>query len=102
MRLVEIFLPLARNDGSPQPTRLFAEVQGELVERCGGMTAFTRAPAEGLWEDHGGAVEADRIVIFEVMDEAYDAGWWRRYRRTLEERFAQDEVLVRASAAERL
>ena len=101
MHVVEIFLPLTRNDGTPQPPQLFASVRRELIDRCGGMTAFTRAPAQGLWENDG-AIEADRLVIFEAMDAAFDHAWWANYRRLLEERFAQDEVLIRASLVTRV
>ena len=101
MHVIEIFLPLARNDGTPQPAGLFAALRAELVERFGGLTAFTRAPADGLWDD-GGTVEADRIVVFEVMDEGFDAAWWADYRHGLEGRFQQEEILVRASASQRL
>ena len=102
MHVVEVFLPLARKDGSPQPDGLFGEVRAELVERFGGLTAFTRAPAEGLWENEEGAVDRDRIVIFEVMDQSFDAKWWSDYRRELEARFDQDEVLLRASETLRI
>ena len=99
--LIEIFLPLNRNDGSAQPGERFAKVRTELVERFGGLTAFTRAPAEGLWAEDGD-VSRDAIVILEVMDASFDAGWWRAYRATLERRFEQEAVLVRAVAVERL
>ncbi|HEY8592209.1 MAG TPA: hypothetical protein VIL42_04995 [Sphingomicrobium sp.] len=102
MHVIEVFLPLKRNDGSDQPPALFGEVRSELVERFGGLTAFTRAPAEGLWESEGGEVDRDAIVIFEVIADALDRAWWDAYRRDLERRFAQDEVMIRASAAERL
>ena len=102
MHVVEIFLPLATRDGAPQPASRFGAVRAALVERFGGMTAFTRSPAEGLWEDGEGQVEGDRIVIFEVMDDAFDAAWWRAYRAKLEDRFGQDEILVRASAVARV
>ena len=49
MYLIEILLPLTGNDGKPFPQARFAEVGGEVVERFGGLTAFTRAPAEGVW-----------------------------------------------------
>lgn len=102
MHVVEIFLPLKRNDGSDQPRERFGEVRRELVERFGGLTAFTRAPAEGLWESSAGEVDRDSIVIFEVMDEDFDRSWWTDYRAALERRFEQDEILLRASAAERI
>jgi len=38
----------------------------------------------------------DEIVVFEVMTEALDAGWWN-YRLQLERDFRQDEIVVRAS-----
>jgi len=102
MYVIQIFLPLKRNDGGDQPRALFGEVRRELVERFGGLTAFSRAPAEGLWEDGDGAVERDSIVIFEVMAEALDRAWWDAFRERLEECFAQEEILLRASAVERL
>jgi hypothetical protein len=102
MHVIEIFLPLKRNDGSPQPGSLFTQVRGELVEQFGGLTAFTRAPAEGLWEKESGEVDRDSIVIFEVVAESLDRRWWQDYRHRLEQRFEQEAVLIRAQAAERL
>ena len=101
MHVVEIFLPLKRRDGSPQPDGLFARLRAELVERFGGLTAFTRAPAVGLWEDDG-EVERDEIVIFEVIAEDIDRDWWRALKARLERDFAQDEILIRATGAERI
>ena len=101
MHVVEIFLPLKRSDGSAQPARLFAGLRAELVERFGGLTAFTRAPAVGLWEDRG-EVERDEIVIFEVIAEAIDRGWWSALKARIERDFDQEEVLIRATLAERL
>jgi hypothetical protein len=101
MYVVEILLPLYRNDKEPQPKALFAQVRGELVERFGGLTAFTRSPAEGLWEE-GGEVARDEIVIFEVMTDAIDRDWWTRFRAALEHRFGQEEILIRARRTERL
>ena len=102
MHVVEIFLPLRRNDGADQPRALFGQVRSELVDRFGGLTAFTRAPAEGLWEDPDGGVERDQVVIFEVMAESLDRGWWTDFRRRLETLFEQEAIVIRASAVERL
>jgi hypothetical protein len=102
MFVIELLLPLKRNDGSDQPARLFGEVRQELLDRFGGLTAFTRAPAEGLWESGGEGAGRDEIVVFEVMADALDRGWWADYRAGLERRFEQQELAVRATAAERL
>ena len=95
MHVIEIFLPLYDNDGRRFGQELYGQVREELVERFGGMTAFARSPAEGLWESKRGT-DRDELVIFEVMDEAFDRGWWSDYRRRLETQFAQDVILIRA------
>lgn len=102
MHLVELFLPLRDNRGQPFPAALYDTVRAELAARYGGVTAFTRAPASGLWEDDDGSVQRDDVVLFEVVVDHLDRGWWGRYRETLEARLRQDEVLVRATAVERL
>ncbi len=101
MHVVEILLPLTLRDGSPQPAERFGEVRAQLVEQFGGVTAFTRAPAEGLWDD-GGRVERDQIITLEVMADTLDRSWWAKYRALLEQRFEQDEIAIRATAIERL
>ena len=102
MHMVEIFLPLSDNEGRRFGEALFTQVREALVEKYGGLTAFSRSPAEGLWEEGGGERSRDDIVIFEVMVETLERDWWRGYRAELERRFRQDEIVIRAQAVERL
>lgn len=102
MHMVEIFLPLSDNDGRRFGEAVFAQVREALVGKFGGLTAFCRSPAEGLWEEGGGERSRDDIVIFEVMVETLERDWWRGYRAELERRFRQDEIVIRAQAVERL
>ncbi len=102
MHLVQILLPLKHPQGGPQPRALFAQVRRELVERFGGLTAYTRAPAEGLWEHDGGALEHDEVCVYEVMVPELDRPWWQAYGQDLAERFGQQEMVLRAHAIERL
>ena len=102
MLLIEILLPVADNAGNAFPREAFDRVRRELIERFGGVTAFLRAPASGLWRDEEGVVHRDEVAIFEVMADALDETWWRDYRRILEKRFDQDEIVVRAVEARRL
>jgi hypothetical protein len=44
----------------------------------------------------------DSIVVFETMVPEVDANWWSSYRQKLEERFQQEEVVIRALRIERL
>jgi hypothetical protein len=101
MHLVEILLPLSDNDGRRFETHMYARVREELTKRFGGVTAFTRAPAEGTNEAQGKIVHDD-IVVMEVMIETLERAWWAAYRKTLERDFAQDEIVIRATAITRL
>jgi len=102
MQLLQLFLPVYGADGKPFPRPMFDAVRVELAERFGGVTAYLRSPAVGLWEDDAGDCVRDDVLLFEVMVEAINRRWWHDYRRELEQRFAQDEILLRASAVERL
>ena len=102
MHLIEILLPLFDGEGRRFPAELFGEVRHELLDHFGGLTAFTRSPAEGLWEAPNGERMRDEVVIFEVMSDWIDRSWWRGFRSRLEERFAQEEIVVRAREVERL
>ena len=101
MHLIEILLPLRDNEGRPFPAEMYAQLREELVEAFGGLTAFSRSPAEGVWEE-GGERSRDDIVVIEVMSDYLDRAWWRRLRERLEAEFRQEEIVVRARQAERL
>ena len=90
------FLPLNDNDGRPLGTEKFAAVREQLTARFGGLTAFSRSPAQGTTSE-GGKTVHDEIIVFEVMAETLDASWWKSYRLQLEREFRQDEIVVRAS-----
>jgi hypothetical protein len=102
MHLIQVLLPLYDNDGRPLPKDLYRTVAAELTEHFGGLTAHTRAPAEGLWKEGPAATARDDIVIYEVMADRLDRAWWRDYRSGLEARFRQEQVVVRAQAVELL
>ena len=101
MHLIQILLPRADNDGAPFPDALFAAVQRELTDKFGGVTAFSRAPAEGVWRQ-GGARQHDDIVIVEVMARELDRDWWRRFRLSLEKTFRQERLVIRSQIIEML
>ncbi len=99
--LVQILLPTTDNEKTPYPQALFAQVRQELLDRFGGVTAQLAAPAEGVWRDEQSVI-LDSIVLFETMVNELERNWWETYRRTLEARFQQEEVVIRAVAIERL
>ena len=93
--LVQLLLPLYNNAGKRLAKELYVQVRNELVERFGGLTAFTRAPVRGLWQESEGQTVHDDLVIYEVMVEKLDEQWWQEYRVTLENRFQQENLVVR-------
>jgi hypothetical protein len=102
MHLVQLLLPLYDGDGVRLPQQLFRTVRQELVERFGGLTAYSRAPASGLWAENGEKVEHDDLVVYEVMVQRLDRDWWAAYREALAGRFRQRELVVRAQPSEML
>jgi hypothetical protein len=99
--LVQILLPVYDDAGHPFQTDRYNAVRAKLTDMFGGLTAYTRAPAEGLWES-GSTVKRDDIVVVEVMVDSLDRKWWEVYRRELEQLFRQDQIVLRAQTYERL
>ena len=102
MYLIQIFLPLYNNTGKRFPKKNYIQVRRTLLERFGGLTVYSRAPASGLWEKKAGETIHDEMIIFEVMTKKRSTSWWRTYRDTLEKRFEQDQVIVRAQTIQLL
>ena len=102
MHLVQILLPLYDNAQDPQPPDEFRRVRKELTDKFGGLTVYTRAPAEGMWKLDDNNTSRDDIVIFEVIANDLDAVWWRDYRHELEGRFRQEVVVIRAQPTQLL
>jgi len=95
MVLVQVLLPAAPAGAAPVDAAL-AETGRELAARFGGLTAYIRSPAQGVWTAPDGHREQDTVVMVEVVTEVFDRAWWREYARTLAERFAQDAIHIRA------
>jgi hypothetical protein len=100
--LVQLLLPVYDNHGRRIAPDHFGLVRIELMQKFGGATFYTRAPAVGLWKNDEGTVDQDDVIMVEIVVDRLDAQWWAGYRHTLEHRFSQDEILVRAFPIERL
>jgi hypothetical protein len=95
-------LTLAQRSVGSYPKRRFSPAFGtshdrELTERFGGVTAFTSAPAQGLWISEGGTTH-DEIVVVEVMTSDLDREWWASYRARLEMLLKQKHIVFRAQS----
>lgn len=102
MYLVQLLLPLHDNKGNKFPVAHFNSVRQTLTERFGGVTAFLRSPAVGLWKDDGDDVNRDEVVMFEIVSPKLDESWWANYRSELQQQFRQEELLVWASRITKL
>lgn len=101
MYLIQLLLPVNDNAKRKFPVDHFNSVRMELTRQFGGVTAFVRAPAKGLWvEDE--EVTGDDVVMFEIITDKLDKVWWRAYRIRLQQLFKQKEVLVWATSGEKL
>lgn len=100
--LIQILLPVRRRDDAEVPAEMFAAVRQELTQRFGGVTAYMRSPATGLWKRTEAEVERDQVIMVEVVVESFDREWWAQYRDRLAQRFDQDEIHARALAMERI
>ena len=94
MKLVQILLPVRDNHGRKFKRSLYAKLHHELVLRFGGLTAHARSPAHGLWTSEG-STKRDDMIIMEVMTKRFDLAWWKRYRKSLERLFRQEEIVIR-------
>jgi hypothetical protein len=101
MHLIQILLPLHDNDKEKFPAEYFDSVRNDLTNRFGGVTAFLRSPAVGLWKTEND-VSRDEVVMFEVISPDLDEEWWFQYRIGLQKKFRQDELLIYASQVKKL
>ena len=100
MVLIQVLLPTTTEASAPNnPLR---ETARELGEAFGGLTAYTRSPAKGVWTSPEGRADEDDVIMVEVVTDRFDRSWWRQYSATLAIRFRQDAIHVRALAIELL
>jgi hypothetical protein len=48
------------------------------------------------WKASAEKKQQDDLVVYEVMEEELDERWWTQYRESLEVRFRQERILIRA------
>ena len=101
MHLIQLLLPLQDGNGKPFEQQKFERLSQDLTERFGGLTSYSRSPAEGRWKG-GAKTEQDDILVLEVMTDDLDRAYWASLRERLEQEFRQDEIIIRAQRIERL
>jgi hypothetical protein len=102
MVLIQLLLPVNTSGGQDAARQAVALTRRELTDRFGGLTAYLRAPAVGVWTSPDGEREQDDVVMVEIVTDRFDRAWWREYARTLAGRFTQEAIHVRALTTELL
>jgi hypothetical protein len=64
MHLIQLLLPRRDNNKQEFPAAYFSKVREELTERFGGVTAFIRSPAVGLWKEADDVSRPQRAFDF--------------------------------------
>jgi hypothetical protein len=100
--VVQLLIPARDQQQQRYPRALYDALAEQLTAAFGGVTAYTRAPATGLWDAGSGETVRDQMIIYEVMVDHIDAAWWATTRRTLEQQFVQQEIVIRAHQIQRL
>jgi hypothetical protein len=97
--LIQFLLPTRAGDTAIDDG-LVARTRDELISRFGGVTAYLRTPAHGVWTSPEGRREHDDVVMVEVVTADFDRSWWREYSASLARRFVQETIHVRALRVE--
>jgi hypothetical protein len=102
MVLIQLLLPTSPAARGAADRNALIDTARELGDAFGGLTAYVRAPAKGLWTSPAGHTEEDDVVMIEVVTERFDRVWWKQYSAALAIRFGQDAIHVRALPIELL
>jgi hypothetical protein len=102
MYLIQILLPLYDNRGRRLPKKLFDDTSRSLAKFHGGVTAYTRSPAVGLWNSGGSKLKTDEIIVYEVVTPDLKEKLWKSRRKKWEAAFRQESILIRASRCQQL
>lgn len=97
MHLVQILLPLYTPNHTPFPKVYFIELKKELSETFGGLTAYNRSPADGMWKDEHEQTIREDIIVYEIMVDDLEKLWWKNFKKELVKKFQQQEIIIRAS-----
>jgi hypothetical protein len=96
--LVQILVPVADNAGRRFPDRIWEELKSDLANRFGGVTAYRRAPAEGVWKNRReGRTDDEDLFVVEVMTDTLDETYWEKLQEDLEQQLDQERIVIRAT-----
>lgn len=95
-----MLLPLYDNEGQPFSDELYKAIRLELTERFGGLTAYSRSPATGLWKNDDEEVKVDKMIVYEVIADDVEKKFWKSFKEILKAQFKQEDMIIRCTDIE--
>nr|WP_295932203.1 hypothetical protein [uncultured Dyadobacter sp.] len=92
---MQIFVPTADRQGTRFPQQYYTDLKQELAGLYGGVTIYARSPVKGIWKPDNNSIEADDLIIFEVLVNQLDLSYFSSLKARLEATFKQNELLMR-------
>lgn len=96
-KLFQILLPLYDNEAEPFSEEMYKSIRNELTERFGGLTAYSRAPATGLWKDGDEELTIDKLIVYEVIADEFEKKFWKSFKEILKAQFKQEDIIIRCT-----
>lgn len=88
------------NEGEPFSNDLYKAIKVELTERFGGLTAYSRSPASGLWKNGEDEVTVDKVIVYEVIADDVEKKFWKSFKEILKAQFKQEDIVIRCTNIE--
>ena len=92
MREYDIYIPVARNDGSPIDPEHVRRIKDLLTDAFGGFTHLNQS-SEGVWKV-GGFTFRDEVTIMRVLDDGRSDLDMTLLKKRLEGELEQKSVLI--------
>lgn len=92
--LIQLLVPLYDGEGKRYPARYYSQLQRKLTDKFGGLTIYSRNPAEGFWKEGKSQTVKEEMLVYEVMAVEADPDFWQKLKFTLVEQFDQEEIVI--------
>ena len=94
--LMQLVLPTHNNAGEAFADQIWEDLKTRLVDKFGGVTAFRRSPAQGVWSPTPDRRASEDVFMVEVMTDALDVAWWAALQQEFEASLDQEHIIIRA------
>lgn len=100
--LIQLLVPVYDSEGKRFPARYYSQLQRKLTDKFGGLTIYSRNPAEGFWKEGKSQTVKEEMLVCEVMAVEADPDFWQKLKLTLVEQFDQEEIVITSCKISRI